>query len=829
MNNDILKIITYLTLLELDIENLISKEMVIDAYKKLSKVYHPDVANNRYKDGKKFIELQQAKNYLIENISYVNSLIMAGFSSFSSNVNNDYAYEKWKQEQEFKQRKAEEDRLRREREEAERKKQEELRIKREAEQKKRQEEERLEKHINESLSYLKTLQEGIKDKYLDADLKVIDKVIYELYQKISNRDFTTISDIDKEIKSIKEKIEKFKTLEQIEKEKIELETKKQAKRDKLNACLNNLNPSDYRNDDYLVFQNEFRKINDHISNADKHIIDSVDKEILEFQAIVAKTKTVLELKKIAAIKKRIKIGAVSSLLIICLICLIFFIIKVPLPYFRYNNAIKLAENHNYQQAYEVFNSLDNYKESKKYANNTLIYLEAQSYIEEGDYDLAIEVFKSNGFFASINCNYNSLNNNECKDGYKLKINLLDYQIDIYSNSLIIDLLNEYIPIDYEISYELEDAVFVNDYETSYTIESLFKLPVPVKDGYVFKGWLDENSILITNISPGRIGNITLKAVWQLMEYTISYNLNGGTNSCDNPIKYTIEDNIILNNPNKDGYLFIGWYYKNELVERVDVSIKQSIEIEAKWEPIFMHSNGIITGLTDLAKKKCSSLTIPSSIDGNNITEIGDRAFYSLTTLYEVTISNGINVIGDSCFFGCPYLSCITINASNLSVKNRVFENCMRLKTVIINGSIESVGEFAFANCVSLNNIDCNRINYSIGKYAFMNCNSLEVVGLSNTIVFIGERAFYGCSKIDIIEIPNKVEKLSEGLFANCTSLWNVKFSKSIRKIEGDAFYNCTSLVEITFKGTNEEYQNIEFVDGWNANCSAFEIEFIGGK
>ena len=149
MNNDILKIITYLTLLELDIENLISKEMVIDAYKKLSKVYHPDVANNRYKDGKKFIELQQAKNYLIENISYVNSLIMAGFSSFSSNVNNDYAYEKWKQEQEFKQRKAEEDRLRREREEAERKKQEELRIKREAEQKKRQEEERLEKHINE--------------------------------------------------------------------------------------------------------------------------------------------------------------------------------------------------------------------------------------------------------------------------------------------------------------------------------------------------------------------------------------------------------------------------------------------------------------------------------------------------------------------------------------------------------------------------------------------------------------------------------------------------------------------------------------------------------
>lgn len=827
MNNDFVKVISYLNILELPIDSEISKEIVVNAYRKLVQIYHPDVANNRYKDGKKFIELQKAKDYLINNITSVNILIMTGFSSVSSKPYNDYVYEKWKQEEEFKRRKAEEDKIKREREEAERKRHEEIRRKREAEEKKRREEEKLNKHINESLAYLKNMQENINNKYQINDLRIIEIEIYELYHKISNHFYTNINDIDREINILKEKICKFKTIDQIEKERKEFEDKKQMKKELLNEFFCRIKEDEYLNEDYLLFQKIFNDINTHIETSDSNSIENFDIELVAFQETVTKTKKLEELKKIALIKKRVKIVTTSILVSICFICMVIFIVKVPIPYFRYNNAIKLAENKKYQESNRIFESLGNYKDSNKYSKNTLIYLEVQKYIVNGQYDLAIETFKDNNYLAKINNNLNNSYHNKDKEGYEINISLTDYQIDIYSNSLVINLLNEYIPVDYIINFELEGGIFDNNCNLTYNIESSFELPIPIKDGYVFDGWLDTNSNLITMVSPGRTGEMSLKAIWSLMKYPINYNLDGGTNSVNNPNEYTIEDTVILENPLKSGYLFTGWYYKNELIEQFDTNMKQPIEIDAKWEPIFTLKSGIITGLTELARKKCSTLVIPSSIDGINIYEIGDKAFNSSTTLFEVTISNGINVIGDSCFSNCPYLKRVTINSSDILLKDRAFENCVKLSTVIINGSINSVGDFAFANCVSLYNIDTNLINKSIGKYAFMNCNSLELFDFSNEIYFIGERAFYGCSNLTFIEIPVEINTLNNGLFANCSLLTTVKLTNNIKYIESDVFYNCTSLHEICFAGSNDEWEMIEFFDGWNLNCIAFDIKFIG--
>ena len=133
MKNEIVKIISYLNILELPVNTLISKESITIAYRKLAHIYHPDVANARYKDGEKFKKLQEAKDYLLNNINYVNDLIRNDFSSPDCRTNNNYDYENWKQQEEFKRRKAEEDRLRKEREEFERRRQEELKRQREAE------------------------------------------------------------------------------------------------------------------------------------------------------------------------------------------------------------------------------------------------------------------------------------------------------------------------------------------------------------------------------------------------------------------------------------------------------------------------------------------------------------------------------------------------------------------------------------------------------------------------------------------------------------------------------------------------------------------------
>ena len=76
---------------------------------------------------------------------------------------------------------------------------------------------------------------------------------------------------------------------------------------------------------------------------------------------------------------------------------------------------------------------------------------------------------------------------------------------------------------------------------------------PTRDGYTFAGW---DKDIPTNI-PAE--NVTITATWTPVNYTISYNLDGGSVVGVNPTSYTIESApITLINPTKDGYDFAGW-------------------------------------------------------------------------------------------------------------------------------------------------------------------------------------------------------------------------------------------------------------------------------
>ena len=55
------------------------------------------------------------------------------------------------------------------------------------------------------------------------------------------------------------------------------------------------------------------------------------------------------------------------------------------------------------------------------------------------------------------------------------------------------------------------------------------------------------------------GSVTLYAKWKPIEYTITYDLDGGSVATDNPATYNIESgNITLVNPTMEGYEFDGW-------------------------------------------------------------------------------------------------------------------------------------------------------------------------------------------------------------------------------------------------------------------------------
>ena len=94
----------------------------------------------------------------------------------------------------------------------------------------------------------------------------------------------------------------------------------------------------------------------------------------------------------------------------------------------------------------------------------------------------------------------------------------------------------------------------------YTVKSdPIILPTPTRNGYEFSGWTGEGITTPQTeviIPTGSTGNKAYTANWQVIEYTITLDTNGGP--VVSPIKYTVEDLFTLPHILRPGYEFAGW-------------------------------------------------------------------------------------------------------------------------------------------------------------------------------------------------------------------------------------------------------------------------------
>ena len=107
-------------------------------------------------------------------------------------------------------------------------------------------------------------------------------------------------------------------------------------------------------------------------------------------------------------------------------------------------------------------------------------------------------------------------------------------------------INQYT-ITFDTAGGSEIAPITQDYGTAVTAPE-----PPAKPGYTFTGW---NPALPATM-PAE--NLTVTAQWTVNQYTITYDLDGGTAE-GNPDTYTVEtDAFTLKNPTRPGYTFTGW-------------------------------------------------------------------------------------------------------------------------------------------------------------------------------------------------------------------------------------------------------------------------------
>ena len=141
-------------------------------------------------------------------------------------------------------------------------------------------------------------------------------------------------------------------------------------------------------------------------------------------------------------------------------------------------------------------------------------------------------------------------------------------------------------ISYTITYDVNKGDALDQDTKSVVYGDAVTLAVPTRTGYTFEGWYDgENKV--SGVTWSIASDVTLKAKWKVITYTINYFDANGVN---NKSTYDIEtETFTLNEPTKTGYNFLGWSVTGIDDKLISVEIaKGSIgnrEYTANWEAI----------------------------------------------------------------------------------------------------------------------------------------------------------------------------------------------------------------------------------------------------
>ena len=126
-------------------------------------------------------------------------------------------------------------------------------------------------------------------------------------------------------------------------------------------------------------------------------------------------------------------------------------------------------------------------------------------------------------------------------------------------------INQYT-ITFDTNGGSEIAPITQDYGTKITAPDK-----PTRKGYTFKGWDKE----IPETMPAE--NMTVKAQWEINQYTIAFDINGGSEIA--PITQDYGTEITApDNPTRKGYTFKGW--DKEIPETMPA---ENMTVKAQWE------------------------------------------------------------------------------------------------------------------------------------------------------------------------------------------------------------------------------------------------------
>ena len=353
------------------------------------------------------------------------------------------------------------------------------------------------------------------------------------------------------------------------------------------------------------------------------------------------------------VKKALKIGIPSLIAFVTLLILLFTLI---IPLIRYNRANKLLNAGEYAAAMAIYQDIGGFFK----AEQRIAVLSAIDEIDNKQFASGIKGILAAG--VPVKLTYN-MNGGDFSGGVYASTpeNITEMSMLLFSAA----------PSD-NVTAASSGTSIPETVEFTYNSYRDFKgIQTPGRNGYRFVKW----ELVTYNYQIDGVFEMELNAVWSNNDYSITYELNGGSASPENPAVYSIEeDTFTLNNPTKTGYTFIGWTGTGLNAPTMSVTVEE----------------GSVGNRTYTANWQVNTYTITYDADGGSVSTESQTVTYDTTVTHPTPTKEGYTFAG--WFNGeKQYTDGIWNDASDLTLTaewignsyNITYEDTIELKDKII--------------------------------------------------------------------------------------------------------------------------------------------------
>ena len=188
------------------------------------------------------------------------------------------------------------------------------------------------------------------------------------------------------------------------------------------------------------------------------------------------------------------------------------------------------------------------------------------------------------------------------------------------------------------------------------------------------------------------------------------------------------------------------------------------------------------------------------------------AGYSGMILY-IYISNNVTSIGNYAFYGTN-IQAVYASSTNLKrIGNFAFSKCWGNKNMELPQGLTTIGVSAFEDS-QFETVYIPSSVTTIGECAFNECFNLKEITIPGSVKTIPANLFRQCFRLEKVTFLDGVTTINS-VFANCSTLKTVTIPKSVTTINSKLFSDTPLLSDIYYGGTQTEWEQSSFELGYN--------------